>query len=691
MITTLEKQIGNSHKVPKKVSKVLKVPKVSRHLNGPQRSQRGIIHRKELSMKKEKLEEFFNNINNAEDLVMYHLFKRGWKFVNVFKSGIMTKGNVFFVIKKYANTNTYDNFMFTENDLDITQINSIQDLKNTDIPLRKSFSPVNTDKCSWYVSYKDKIVEKGSITQSHIFLRSQMEGKEPVKPDNVKKIEKFQEMIDLIDSYASMPDYALAKHVYVEKIVKNKMEKRYVFKQETIDIHESAAELLQIYFKCISDTPIHIPMDKYLEIEHACSVLGFKKVDETDTQVKLKLPIRKEHYYRISNVYTLHQIEQALPCEVKESSKGVKMLDMIIFSPDLPEFNNSSTLDLNSLKHIYLTPDMLDMLTILSSFETGRIVEENILVDNLAMVREDTDLLYDTLPKELDSQDNGTTTYDGTFFLSGKQKEVVFKALNGNLNYTALLDNTIDQSCYDLLLQLLEEGMQPLQLIGKDFSPATLKTYLSVLKSGFDLDLFIDLPCDEDALPYYAENISKSINVECEELIAEGYSQEQISYIRRAKSRKEDYTYISKEDTLIQLWLKEYMHKNDINSSLCNELINSYKGTDNYTEIRFSDLAQDSLKEIAAHLFSEDDFSLDGISWSKLQQYILTKSSAVCCGLTTGLRIKIFGNLLLDWDDNSITFYELNKPLYKIVFVNNKAIVSKNRTAPKITDYLELE
>lgn len=53
-------------------------------------------------MKKEKLEEFFNNINNAEDLIMYHLFKRGWKFVNVFKSGIMTKGNVFFVIKKYA-------------------------------------------------------------------------------------------------------------------------------------------------------------------------------------------------------------------------------------------------------------------------------------------------------------------------------------------------------------------------------------------------------------------------------------------------------------------------------------------------------------------------------------------------------------------------------------------------------------
>lgn len=647
-------------------------------------------------MKKEKLEEFFNNINNAEDLIMYHLFKRGWKFVNVFKSGIMTKGNVFFVIKKYANTNTYDNFMFTENDLDITQINSIQDLKNTDIPLRKSLSPVNTDKCSWYVSYKDKIVEKGSITQSHIFLRSQMEGKEPVKPDNVKKIEKFQEMIDLIDSYASMPDYALAKHVYVEKMVKNKMEKRYVFKQENIDIHESAAELLQIYFKCISDTPIHIPMDKYLEIEHACSVLGFKKIDETDTQVKLKLPIRKEHYYRISNVYALHQIEQALPCEVKESSKSVKMLDMIIFSPDLPEFNNSSTLDLNSLKHIYLTPDMLDMLTILSSFETGRIVEENVLVDSLAMVREDTDLLYDTLPKELDKQSNTTTTTDtttdsNTFVLSGKQKEVVFKALNENLNYTALLDNTIDQSCYDLLLQLLEEGMQPLQLIGKNFSPATLKTYLSVLKSGFDLDLFIDLPCDEDALPYYAENISKSINVECEELIAEGYSQEQISYIRRAKSRKEDYTYINKEDTLIQLWLKEYMHRNDINSSLCNELINSYKGTDNYTEIRFSDLAQDSLKEIAAHLFSEEDFSLDGISWSKLQQYILTQSSAVCCGLTTGLRIKIFGNLLLDWDDNSITFYELNKPLYKIVFVNNKTIISKNRTAPKITNYLELE
>ena len=57
-------------------------------------------------MKKEKLEEFFNGINNAEELVMYHLFKRGWKFVNSFKSGIMIKGSVFFVIKNYANTHT---------------------------------------------------------------------------------------------------------------------------------------------------------------------------------------------------------------------------------------------------------------------------------------------------------------------------------------------------------------------------------------------------------------------------------------------------------------------------------------------------------------------------------------------------------------------------------------------------------
>ena len=143
-------------------------------------------------------------------------------------------------------------------DIDLSQINSIADLRKTDIPLQIDFSPVETDKCSWYVSYKNKVVEKGMISQSQLFLRSQLEGNEPIQSADEKKIEKFKEMINLIDSYASMPEYALAQHVYVEKMVKNKLEKRYVFKSQEFNIHESAAQLLNIYFKCVSDTPISI-------------------------------------------------------------------------------------------------------------------------------------------------------------------------------------------------------------------------------------------------------------------------------------------------------------------------------------------------------------------------------------------------------------------------------------------------
>lgn len=637
-------------------------------------------------MKKEKLEEFFNGINNAEELVMYHLFKRGWKFVNSFKSGIMIKGSVFFVIKNYANTHTYNNFMYTENDIDLSQINSIADLRKTDIPLQIDFSPVETDKCSWYVSYKNKVVEKGMISQSQLFLRSQLEGNEPIQSADEKKIEKFKEMINLIDSYASMPEYALAQHVYVEKMVKNKLEKRYVFKSQEFNIHESAAQLLNIYFKCVSDTPIHIPKDKYILIEHAAKVLGFKKLSETDTQIKISLPIRKEYFYKITNVYSLYDIEQAFLCEVKQDSKKVKMLEMVRFSPDLPELNNSNTIDLNSLKRIYITPDMLDMLDILSSFETGVIEQEDVLVESLAMVRENTDLIYDRLPTELDNYEN----YENTFNLNREQKEVIYKALNKNLNYSILLDNTINQGCYGLLLKLLEAGVQPLQLLGHSFSQETLAVYLEAIEAGFDLDIFLDLPCEKDMLKYYVENIINSINVECEELLAEGFSQEQLSYIRKAKSRKEDFSYVGKSDSLIQLWLKDYMHRNDINSHLCKELINSYKGTNTYTEIRFTDLDQESLKEIAAHLFTDSDFSIADTTWSKLQQFILTKSEAVCCSTITGLRIKVYGNIFLSWDDNSFTFYELSKPLCKVVFVNGNAIVSENSTSPKLTEYLEL-
>ena len=49
---------------------------------------------------------------------------------------------------------------------------------------------------------------------------------------------------------------------------------------------------------------------------------------------------------------------------------------------------------------------MLDMLDILSSFETGVIEQEDILVESLAMVRENTDLIYDRLPTELDNYEN---------------------------------------------------------------------------------------------------------------------------------------------------------------------------------------------------------------------------------------------------------------------------------------------
>lgn len=195
------------------------------------------------------------------------------------------------------------------------------------------------------------------------------------------------------------------------------------------------------------------------------------------------------------------------------------------------------------------------MLDILSSFETGVIEQEDVLVESLAMVRENTDLIYDRLPTELDNYEN----YENTFNLNREQKEVIYKALNKNLNYSILLDNTINQGCYGLLLKLLEAGVQPLQLLGHSFSQETLAVYLEAIEAGFDLDIFLDLPCEKDMLKYYVENIINSINVECEELLAEGFSQEQLSYIRKAKSRKEDFSYVGKSDSLIQLWLKDYI------------------------------------------------------------------------------------------------------------------------------------
>lgn len=616
---------------------------------------------RDLIEKKQKV--LFAGINNSEELLMYHLFKRGWRFINRINSGIMYKNSVFFVIKKYLNSEKYNNFSFCEEDVDLDQINTIEDLRKSLIPLCVEFNPIETDRCSWYVCYKDKLLEKGTLGQQQLLLKSMLEGIIPVDKNSKKKIEKFVGMVDLIDSYANLPEYALNSVKYKKTLVKNKAVEKYVYEQKKIDIHETGdgVNLLTIYFRCDSVAPIHISKDNFRSLEHIINYLGIEKIGETDTQVKIQLPLEKNYLYKILRMRRLSDVEQLINCSTKEGSDSVKILEMVKLEPDLANIMDNP----DTFHRLFITPDMLDMLDVLDSFVTGVISLKKVFVDSVMYVKEMDNYKISKLPKELEKLP-----------LSQIQKEVLLDAVNADVNYTLLLDNTLPADVYEPLNELLKTGVNPLSLLGKQLNKQLLEKYLEVIKNGLDLPVFIELGDNIDMIDYYLKNMKESLKETTEDLLVQGYSQEQIAYLVRAKSRRENISDYDKNSSLVNYYLHEYRSIYNTDHLLCSALINSERCTETYAEIRFLELENEIVQELAGHLFSKVDFIVDGMQWSDLRELILTKSLYVCCDTKNGIRIQIGNTLYLKYDANTISFYDQNTIICKVLFINDTVLVS---------------
>lgn len=611
-----------------------------------------------------KCEKLFEGINNTEELVMYHLFKRGWKFVYKINSGIMFKGNVFFVIKKYLNSDYYNSYTIEENDVDLNIINNIQDLEKVYIPIYLDFKPIDTDKCSWYVSYHDMLLEKGKFTQQQVLLRMELDDRIPRTQQNAKKIENFSSMLDLIDSYSKIPEYALPNFQYKKIITQDKYVEKLAFEEKKIDIHATGegVNLLQVFFRCDSDAAIHVNKEKFSYLRNILNVLNIQVLDSTADHVHIKLPIKKNYYYKILGVLTLDKMEQALNVEKIVDSNNIKILEFIEFTPDLNELDVS----IDKLNKVYLTPEMLDVLDAISSFCTGNIVTKQEAINTTAYVR-NNDLKIKMLPKYLEE-----------FPLGNSYKTVLLDAVNHDVNFTLLLSNTYDIQVYERINDLLKMRIDPLILLGRNPIPETLDKYNKILSKGLAIDFFLKFDNDIKKIDYFMNNLESGLNEEMVAYLQNGFSQEQIETIKWIKSCQGDSDIIQTTDTPIKLFLKKQLIIYGNYSHIITELLNSDKHTDTYAEIRFIDLEKDTLKEIAAHLFTDIDFSIDGMPWEEIMQYILTKSLDLCCDVNNGIRIRIKDSLFMKFDYNTITFYDFVEPILKILFVNGKAIFDKS-------------
>lgn len=309
---------------------------------------------------------------------------------------------------------------------------------------------------------------------------------------------------------------------------------------------------------------------------------------------------------------------------------------------------------------------MLDVLDAISSFCTGNIVTKQEAINTTAYVR-NNDLKIKMLPKYLEE-----------FPLGNSYKTVLLDAVNHDVNFTLLLSNTYDIQVYERINDLLKMRIDPLILLGRNPIPETLDKYKKILSKGLAIDFFLKFDNDIKKIDYFMNNLESGLNEEMVAYLQNGFSQEQIETIKWIKSCQGDSDIIQTTDTPIKLFLKKQLIIYGNYSHIITELLNSDKHTDTYAEIRFIDLEKDTLKEIAAHLFTDIDFSIDGMPWEEIMQYILTKSLDLCCDVNNGIRIRIKDSLFMKFDYNTITFYDFVEPILKILFVNGKAIFDKS-------------
>lgn len=573
----------------------------------------------------------------------------------------MHKGNIFFVIKKYLNADYYNEFTISEEDIELERVNCVQDLEQSYIPIYLDFTPIEIDKCNWYLAHNGTILEKGKITQQQVLLRMELENKKPRTQQNSKKIEKFLGMIDLIDSYAEIPEYALPKLAYKKVITHDKYVDKLVFEKRKIDIHATGngANLLQVFFVCESNAPIQLSTYKISSLKN---VLNFFKIEiekmSTD-RVQIRLPIKKNYYYKILGITTLNKIEEALQVSDKvDDSEKIKVLEFIELNPDL----NNISVGIDKLNRIYLTPDMLDILDAVSSFSTGNVVTKPEAIDSISYVKA-TNLRIKRLPQYLEKLPLGNL-----------YKSVLLDAVNHDVNYTLLLSNLYDIETYKRINELLKIGMDPLILLNKKISSETLDMYKEVLEKGLSLDFFLQFGDDIKKINYVMNNLESGLNEERMQFLQNGFNQEQTNAIKWIKSFQGDYNLIKKSDTSIELYLKKQLAKKGGKSSILDELLNSDKKTDVYSEVRFIDLKKETLQEISAHLFTDYTFAIDGIFWEDIHQYVLTKSLDLCCDIDKGVSIRVRDGLFLRFDYNTVTFYYFSEVVLKLVFVNGKVL-----------------
>lgn len=262
------------------------------------------------------------------------------------------------------------------------------------------------------------------------------------------------------------------------------------------------------------------------------------------------------------------------------------------------------------------------------------------------------------------------------FNLDNKHGLIVSAAFNANYNYTALLDNSLNEDTLVALYEFISEGFDATPFIGLKINAEQVRKLFGIRKQGYDVSKLIAANLDAKTLQVvFEEDMMMLDDVEKQARLA-GYDSSQIVALKRAYFRGVKLTDATPALPALALALKQELVVDPDNyAAKC--LLNNGLFSESSVYMPWSSIDSKAKAYMRKHLIAPAELSINGKSWNSFLDEVF--SGARYLKFVEGMGfLAVCSQRTLGWDSNSLVAYDvMGAPTWRATLINDIFYVNR--------------
>lgn len=263
--------------------------------------------------------------------------------------------------------------------------------------------------------------------------------------------------------------------------------------------------------------------------------------------------------------------------------------------------------------------------------------------------------------------------------LTQAESTVLSKALDANLNYTALLQPNVDVLTMEALIPYLMAHID-VQDINRSQSPDTLNALYEVAKSGFNIKDYLTTTLTTAQIAERIQQFKDGTRDILTEYKNKGFNNEQLNYIQAVASYGKGIKHLLEETTLEDMWLAQAALETPEDSFVLNYLKQYGTNSNGAAKIISWNLLTDDIKDKVYEKFnSVPSFEcFNGKSWTNALDIMISEADSLVYRPHVGLCVLTkFKYLAMDRNSLYITNSYFSN-VWNAVYLNNEMVVNSS-------------